>query len=196
MRKNTREIEEENSSKDVTWEIVRTGMYFCIAIIVAFLLREFVVQRTVVDGASMEQTLEDNDNLLVDKVSYIFVEPKRYDVVIFPVFDHGQESNYIKRIIGLPGETVQIKDGCVYINDQKFDDEYAAEAMLYAGYVERPITLGNDEYFVLGDNRNCSLDSRELDDYGTPIVGVVSKDIIIGKAFIRIYPFDRAGTLD
>ena len=137
----------------------------------------------------MNPTLENGDNLITDKISYRFSDPKRYDIVVFPFEDENGKRNFIKRIIGLPGETVQIKDGEVYINGELLGETYGKEKMDYAGRASEPITLGDDEYFVLGDNRNNSKDSRYED------VGNISRDRLIGRAFFRIWPLSDFGLL-
>jgi signal peptidase I len=136
----------------------------------------------------MNVTLEDGDNLIVDKLSYRFSEPERYDIIVFP-YQYQEKTYYIKRIIGMPGETVQIIDGMVYIDGEMLDESYGKEVMQYSGVAGDPIELGNDEYFVLGDNRNNSSDSRD------PSVGNIKEDQIIGKAFIRIWPLNKFGIL-
>ena len=135
----------------------------------------------------METTLQDGDNLIVDKVSYRFSDPRRYDIIVFPY--RYKDMYFIKRIIGLPGETVQILDGYVYIDGKKLDEHFCDEKIQNAALASDPITLGDDEYFVLGDNRNASEDSR------FPDVGNVRRKEIIGRAWVRIWPFERAGSL-
>jgi signal peptidase I len=136
----------------------------------------------------MNVTLTDGDNLIVDKLSYRFKDPERYDIIVFP-YQYQEKTYYIKRIIGMPGETVQIKDGMVYIDGEMLQESYGKEVMEYAGVASEPVELGSDEYFVLGDNRNNSSDSRD------PSVGNVNRDQIIGKAFIRIWPLNQFGIL-
>lgn len=162
--------------------------YLGFVIVMTYLIITYVGQRTRVEGSSMETTLHDGDNLLVDKLSYRFTDPKRYDIIVFPyrLEDHVY---YIKRIIGLPGETVQIKDGVVYINGQELGEHYGNEPMLEGGIASEPITLGDDEYFLLGDNRNHSKDSRN------ELVGPVHRDELVGKAFVRIWPFSSFGLI-
>ena len=133
--------------------------------------------------------LHNKDQLMMDKLSYRFHDPERFDIVVFPVVRDGKEEYYIKRVIGLPGETVQIIDGYVYINGEKLNENYGAEVMNDAGRAAEPITLGDDEYFVLGDNRNDSTDSRD------PDVGVLKKSDLMGRAWLRIYPFNKFGLL-
>ena len=136
----------------------------------------------------METTLSDGDQLIVDKISYRFRDPKRYDIVVFP-YQYEENTYYIKRIIGLPGETVQIVDGYVYIDGEKLDEHYGNEVMLDPGIAEEPITLGDDEYFVLGDNRNNSQDSRAAN------VGVIHRKDLLGRAWIRIWPLSEFGVI-
>ena len=136
----------------------------------------------------METTLSDGDNLIVDKISYRFRDPERFEIIVFP-FQYEEHTYYIKRIIGLPGETVQVIDGYVYINGEVLDENYGLEVMDDPGIAAEPITLGEDEYFVLGDNRNHSSDSRD------PSVGVLHRNDIMGRAWIRIWPFDKFGVI-
>ena len=123
----------------------------------------------------------------MDKLTYHFRDPERFEVIIFPC-PTNPEVYYIKRVIGLPGETVQIIDKQVYINGELLEtDIYGATEMAEAGLAHEPITIGEDEYFVLGDNRLISKDSR----YDS--VGLISRDSIEGRAFFRMYPFDKMG---
>ena len=181
---------EKVEEKEFSWvrEIISTAVYLLAVVAVTFLFVQFVGQRTHVNGDSMNVTLEDGDNLIVDKLSYRFSEPERYDIIVFP-YQYQEKTYYIKRIIGMPGETVQIIDGMVYIDGEMLDESYGKEVMQYSGVAGDPIELGNDEYFVLGDNRNNSSDSRD------PSVGNIKEDQIIGKAFIRIWPLNKFGIL-
>lgn len=162
------------------------SLLVCIVIAVAsaFLITHFVANHTTVEGGSMEPCLKNNDELIVEKISYLTGKPERFDVV---VFKFNENTNYIKRIIGLPGENVRIEEGKIYINDQAIFDEFANGVMEDAGIAEKTVSLGADEYFVLGDNRNASKDSRHKD------VGVVKGDKIIGKAWLRMMPFGDFG---
>lgn len=130
----------------------------------------------------MESTLSNGDQLIVEKVSYYFHEPERFDVITFPYDDN---ISYIKRIIGLPGETVQIMDGTIFINGEILKEDYGNAVMEEDGLASDIIYLGEDEYFVLGDNRNASIDSRK------PEVGNIKREDIQGKAWVRFYPFDK-----
>ena len=164
-------------------------LYILVIIGLTWMIVTFVGQRTRVSGQSMETTLQDRDNLIVDKISYRFHDPSRYDIIVFP-YKYEENTFYIKRIIGLPGETVQVKDGYTYINGKKLtSDIYGREVMDEPGIAEEPIKLGSDEYFVLGDNRNHSQDSRD------PDVGVLKRSDLMGRAFVRIYPLNKFGVI-
>ena len=136
----------------------------------------------------MENTLSHGDNLIVDKITYRFSSPKRFDIIVFP-FRYEDNVYYIKRIIALPGETIQIRDGEIYIDGEILYESYGREVMKSAGLAADPVTLGEDEYFVLGDNRNDSTDSRD------PNVSLIHRDEIIGRAWLRIWPLDEIGVL-
>ena len=171
-------------------EFISFSIYLLSVLVLTWLLMTYVVQRTVVEGESMENCLYDGDNLLVDKITYRFHEPKRFDVVVFP-YAYDAKTYYIKRVIGLPGETVYIDDhGDIYINEEKIQENYGNEVILDGGLATGFVFLGSDEYFVLGDNRNHSTDSRD------PSVGPVKRDSIIGRASFRIWPFSKFGKIN
>lgn len=172
-------------------ELLNTAIYLLCVLGAVWLVITFVGQRTEVEGASMENTLHNGDNLIVDKLSYRFHDPERFDIIVFP-FQFQDNTYYIKRIIGLPGETVQIMDdGSIYINGEKLEDNYGMEVIKpeTIGRAAEPIELGDDEYFVMGDNRNNSSDSR------TDMVGNIKRENIIGKAWLRIWPVSDFGIL-
>lgn len=180
---------DKEGTKSVLKELAGWIFYFIIIIGLTYLVVTYVGQRTRVDGSSMETTLSDGDHLLVDKISYRFREPERFDIIVFP-FLYEEKTYYIKRIIGLPGETVQVIDGYVYIDGEQLEsDVYGAEAMEEAEMAAEPLTLSEDEYFVLGDNRNHSSDSRD------PSVGLIKRENIMGRAWVRVYPFDHIGKI-
>lgn len=172
-------------------ELLNTAIYLLCVLGAVWLVITFVGQRTEVEGASMENTLHNGDNLIVDKLSYRFHDPERFDIIVFP-FQLQDNTYYIKRIIGLPGETVQIMDdGSIYINGEKLEENYGMEVIKpeTIGRAAEPIELGDDEYFVMGDNRNNSSDSR------TDMVGNIKRENIIGKAWLRIWPVSDFGVL-
>lgn len=175
--------------KKILKEVLSTSLYLLMVLCLTYVVIHFVGQRTQVVGSSMELTLSDNDNLIVDKLTYRFREPKRFDIIVFP-FQYSEDTYYIKRIIGLPGETVYIdSEGIIFVDGEVLEEDYGNEVMLDAGTAYEPITLGETEYFVLGDNRNNSSDSRD------PVVGNISREDIIGRAWIRIWPFNKVGVL-
>ncbi len=175
---------------DLKKEIMSWVFYIAFVVVLTYLIIHFVGQRTVVDGRSMENTLHNGDNLIVEKLSYRFGDPKRFDIIVFPP-KGSPKDHYIKRIIGLPGETVQIDaDGNIYINGEVLEENYGKETILNPGAAAEPITLGEDEYFVLGDNRNNSRDSRDAEH-----VGVIKRKDITGRAWVRIWPLSDIGVL-
>ena len=175
--------------KNVVKEIISTILYILAVLLGTYLLITFVGQRTSVSGSSMEPNLSNNDQLILDKISYRFSEPKRFDIIVFP-FQYKENTYYVKRVIGLPGETVQIDlEGNIYINGEILEEDYGKEKINFPGLAVEPITLGDDEYFVMGDNRNNSSDSRD------PSVGNIRRSNIIGKAWVRIWPLNKFGVL-
>ena len=170
--------------------LVELAIYAVIIVLCISFVPKYVIQRTIVDGYSMENTLQDEDNLLVEKVSYHFTDPKRFDVIVF--YPHGKENKdyYIKRVIGLPGETIQIIGDTISIDGKVLEEDFGKDPMTKSGIAQEPLKLGDDEFFVLGDNRAVSEDSRY------PEVGPVSKDKIAGKAILRIYPLSKFGTFE
>ena len=144
-------------------------------------LSNYCIWQTVVDGISMEPALENGDKVVIDKWTYRFKEPERFDIIVFPQ-DIG--IYYVKRIIGLPGETVEIREGKIYVDGMILIENYGNEKMPKDYSMDKRFLL-EDEYFVLGDNRNHSVDSREYS------VGAVKRERIIGKAKVILYPFDN-----
>ena len=183
------EQEKQESKKSTKDTILGYVVWVGAVVLLAWLLITFVAQRTDVNGTSMVPTLEDGDQLICDKISYRFRDPERFDIIIFP-YQYQKNTYFIKRVIGLPGETVRIDyDGNIYINGEILNEKYGLEKMAYPGIAEQEITLGDDEYFVLGDNRNVSEDSRY------PDVGLIKRKDIIGRAWLRIYPFSKFGLI-
>lgn len=164
------------------------SLLICIvlALILSLVITKYVAHHTSVEGSSMEPTLENGDQLIVENVSYYLHDPERFDVIVFP---YSHNVSYIKRIIGLPGESIQIKDGAIYVNGEILTENYGKETIEDPGLAKEEIVLGEDEYFVLGDNRNASIDSRRLE------VGTVKRSKIMGKAWLGIYPFNRIGII-
>lgn len=150
------------------------------AIFLAFVIVYSIGMRTSVIGDSMEPTLYNGQEILMNRVIYKLSAPRRNDVVVF--LPNGNENShyYVKRVIGLPGETVQIKEGKVYIDGIMLNEDEALDQMIDAGIAQNELTLAADEYFVLGDNRNSSEDSRSGN------IGAVKKENIIGKAWFHM----------
>ncbi|MDD4332980.1 MAG: signal peptidase I [Patescibacteria group bacterium] len=156
-------------------------------------IRYYLIQPFYVKGASMEPNFYDHEYLIINEISYRFEEPKRGDIIVFKYPKNPQEY-FIKRIIGMPGEKVQIKDGEIKI----FNNTYVDGVVLEESYLEQNlktyssnediISLGENEYYVLGDNRNSSKDSRSF--------GAVDKSFIVGKVLLRGWPFTRVKLFD
>ena len=176
--------------KKVLKEILSTSLYILFVLCAVYLVIHFVGQRTQVQGSSMEPTLSSEDNLIVDKISYRFHDPERFDIVVFP-FRYEENTFYIKRVIGLPGETVRIDEkGNILINGEILEESYGKEVIQSPGRAYEDIVLADDEYFLMGDNRNNSTDSRD------PSVGNVRRDEIVGRAWLRIWPLDQVGFIE
>lgn len=170
------------------WEILKI-VIISLAIVVP--IRYFLIQPFYVQGASMEPNFLDGDYLIIDEISYRLNEPERGDVVVFK-YPLDTSQFFIKRIIGLPGETVRIEDGRIFIvggeSREKIilnESDYLQNAYT-AGGIE--VTLNDNEYFVLGDNRGSSSDSRKW--------GVLPRGMIIGRAWVRAWPFNRLGVFE
>jgi signal peptidase I len=178
-------------------ELVKT---LGIAAILAVGLRQFVAEARFIPSGSMLPTLQIDDRLIVEKVSYLFGSPQRGDIVVFMPPDKANQicpvsapdptqkprkEAFIKRVVGLPGEQVQVKEGRVYINDRPLQEKYIEEEPRYNW---GPQTVPNNSYLVLGDNRNNSCDSH--------FWGFVPRSNIIGRAVVRFWPLNRAGGLD
>lgn len=170
-------------------QIMRAKLFWVVflLLVLSLLLHFFVGSMIVVQGESMETTLEDGAIVLIEKVSYRSKEPRRNDIV---VVTSASKEQYIKRIIGLPGETVRIRKGNVFIDGKKMQECMEFEEIVDGGMAREKIVLGEDEYFLLGDNRNHSKDSRN------PELGIVNQSQFDGKVFWQIYPFDKMGAVD
>ncbi len=205
--------EEEKKKRSKLSICIEIGIYIALIFICVYVVPRYVCQRTSVSGESMEDTLHDGESLLIDKISYRLHDPERYDIIVF--YPKGKEVDdseyYIKRIYGLPGETIQIEKNTIKINGQVIEDKYAKNAMDDEGVAAKGYTLKEDEYFVLGDNRAVSLDSRkippediekyadkynedELDEMAEEDApGPVKREFIEGKAWLRIWPLSSFG---
>lgn len=176
--------------KNISIEVLRT---VGLSLFLAFGIRVGVAESFFIPTRSMQPTLQIDDRLIVDKVSYRFNPPERGDIVVFQPTEQALkecglplnfQDAFIKRLIGLPGEQVEIKGGSVYINGELLTETYLAEKPQYKW---GPTTVPSDSYLVLGDNRNSSCDSHAW--------GFVPRNHIIGRAFVRFWPVGRIGTL-
>ncbi|MBU5471996.1 signal peptidase I [Roseburia sp. MSJ-14] len=155
--------------------------------LIAVVLVLFIGFRIKVVGASMSPTLESGEEILVNRFRYKIFSPKQNDLIVFLPNGNEKSHYYIKRVIACPGDKVQIKDGVVYVNGKKFDEKVAVANIENPLLAENEITVGEDEYFVLGDNRNNSEDSR----YAS--IGNVKKEYIVGKAWFVVSPWGKFG---
>ena len=163
--------------KNIAKSLLGLILYILLIFGTAYLLGNFVVGQVEVDGPSMNDTLQDHDRVLMNKFTYRVKTLDRFDVIVFK-YAYDTDTDYIKRVIGLPGETVRIDmDGKIYIDDELLEEDYGKEVIENPGIAEEGITLGKDEYFVLGDNVNNSEDSRY------EAVGNVSRSDIVGKVW-------------
>ncbi|MBS5794469.1 MAG: signal peptidase I [Clostridiales bacterium] len=174
---NSQNVTKSQKIKKELIDIIKT---IIIAIIVAFVITHFIIVNAVVPTGSMKNTIMPNDRLVAFRLSYLFSDPERYDIIVFKAPDD-ESTLYVKRIIGLPGEKVNIIDGKVFINDQEvpLEDDYIMEDMLGSF---GPYTVPQGSYFMLGDNRNDSQDSRYWENTFLP------KENILGKVLFKYYP--------
>ena len=188
-----------DKKKKIKGYILEGMLYVALFLVCVFVIPNYVVQRAKVSGPSMMNTLQDEDNVLVSKISYEVHDPERFDIVVFYPYKgreeykndkEKQKEHFVKRVIGLPGETIQIIGSDIYINGEKLDEHYGKDPITDGGIANEPITLGEDEYFLMGDNRAVSFDSRYEE------IGPIHKDAIDGKAILRIWPLKTFGKID
>jgi signal peptidase I len=183
-------------SKKVENPWVETGKTILLSAVFAFGFRTYVAESCYIPSGSMLPTLQINDRLMVDKLSYRFADPARGDTIVFqPPAKLNIKENFIKRVIGLPGDLVEVKHGKVYVNGKVLTEKYVAEPPTYTWtkttssdpqfIPDRVVPEG--QYLVLGDNRNNSLDGHYW--------GFITKDRIVGKAIVRYWPLDRTGSI-
>lgn len=180
--------EEKEDFKKVFWEYVRL---IASVVVVVLLLQNFVFINARIPSASMENTVMTGDRIFGNRLSYTFGEPERYDIVIFK-FPDDESKLYIKRVIGMPGETVTIKEDGIYINDSEepLSEEFCPEQADYSLWIGCSWTVPEDSYFMLGDNRNNSGDSRY---WNNPFV---SRSKVLAKAALRYWPLNKFSILE
>ena len=158
------------------------------AIVLSLFIRQFVFTAAVVSGPSMEPTLQDGDRVIVNRIAIRVNSPTYGDIVAFP-YPANPEDKHIKRVIGVPGDTVNAYNHLIFINGEMFVDDYSPDGVFLTGDMNLPVVVGEDEFFVLGDNRSNSKDSRFAS------VGLIQRDDIIGSAWFRFIPIDGIGAL-
>jgi len=175
----------ENKHNSSLKEILDWAQTIIIAVVLALLIRTFLFEIILVDGDSMVPTLYDRERVFVNKIIYLMEEPKNGDVIIFKTPEDNR-TNYVKRLIGLPGDRIKIENGVVYLNDQPLYEPYIAFPSIN-DFME--VTVPEDTFFALGDNRNDSKDSRDFR------IGFIPMKNIVGKAVWRIWPFDKMSAI-
>ena len=178
------------SAKKVIKEIIIWILLIVITISASYFITTNVFVKTSVSGTSMEPTLKEGQVVIVNKLEYYIKSPKRNDVIVYKQSNKEHSYFEIKRVIGLPGETVKIKNGIVYINDEAIKEKVKTEAISNSGLAEEGVKLDDNEYFVLGHNRNDSEDSRFAG------IGNVLKNEILGKAVATEKPFSLVDSLN
>ena len=179
----------ERLRDDRTRGIVKWVFEIIVTLVFAVLVAISAFQTVTLQESAMEPTYSVGQKFFVNRALYKIKSPKRGDVIVFKTSASDSAALHIRRVIGLPGETVQVKDGKIYINGKVYEENGAYQDMTDGGLANSAITLESGEYFVLGDNRNNSEDSRYAN------IGNIKKDYIIGKAWFRIAPFSEIGFL-
>ena len=178
----------KQSGNSQIMELLRELIIYALIIVICIhVMPKYVIQRTIITGHSMENTLQDEDNVLVEKLFFRLSDPERFDIVMFYPYGVEEEEYYVKRVIGLPGETVQIIGEAIFVNGELLEENFGKQPITYQGIAEEPVTLGEEEYFLMGDNREVSFDSRYEE------IGPVHRDLLAGKAVLRIWPLREFG---
>jgi signal peptidase I len=183
-------IETTPTVRKIIKEIIIWLLLIVLTITASYFITTNVFVKTAVAGVSMEPTLMEGQVVIVNKIEYYLKSPRRNDVIVYKQSNREHSYYEIKRVIGLPGETVKIKNGIIYINDEALKEKVKTETIENAGLAEEGIKLDDNEYFVLGDNRNDSEDSRFAS------VGNVLKNEILGKAVATEKPFTLVDSLN
>ncbi len=171
--------------KNFLKELLEWAIAIAAVCVVFLIIQAYIFKLAIVDGPSMEPTLKNKDRILVTKFIYKFKQPKRGDIIIFP-YKEDKKQFYVKRIIGVEDDIIDIKNSAFILNGQPLDDEFSQLPLTTLGDVTFPITVPKDCFFVLGDNRNLSKDSRHNS------VGFIPKEEIVGKVDVKLLPISEA----
>lgn len=182
--------EKKKVNVPIVKEVISWILEIILVLVIALTLVYYVGLRTSVVGQSMAPTLENKEKILINRFIYSVQDPKPNDVIVFLPNGNEKSHYYVKRVIGVPGDRVQIKDGIVYVNGEPFEEKLAVPEITDAELAAEEIKLEKDEYFVLGDNRNNSEDSRYAN------IGNIKKEYIIGKVWFIVSPYSKFGRLE
>lgn len=189
-------VEEENQQSgdqkekkpvNVKKEILSWILTIAVAVVAALIIRTFLFEPVRVDGSSMCDTLQNGEVMLVTKPEYLLGDPQFGDVVICHYPGRGN-TNFVKRVMGVPGDVIEVRRNVVYRNGEALDEPYLTESRNDDGFSMAPFTLNEDEYFVMGDNRDNSHDCRNYYGYGSP--AALTRDMIIGHVRCVVFPFN------
>ncbi len=197
-RRDRRRREKAEKKKKKGTARVIFGWILCVVLLLAllFVFTPLVGANVRITDGAMGPSLEIGDTVAVNRLAYLLMRPGRGDIIQFTISGedgdaaHGEDTTYLRRVIALPGETVQIMDGLIYINGRALKESYTSAPTSYRGIASSAMTLSNDEYFVLADNRSNNFDSRDS------TVGPITRDNIVGKAWLRILPLKKFGRIN
>ncbi len=179
----------QNKKKEKNKQLLSTVLQLFVVVLIVFLLRTFVIGTIYVKGSSMEPNFHHGDFLVINKLEVYLSTPRKNDVVICRLDNGSSRENIIKRVIGTPGDKIDLRQDDygvyqLYINDILIEEPYIAAPMMEKGNVTYPFVVPKGHYFVMGDNRNASTDSRRTS------IGAIAKEDIMGHVILRLYPFD------
>ncbi|WP_352400588.1 signal peptidase I [Anaerotignum sp.] len=197
MEQTQEQIEYEGKNRELVKKKKEFPLWVQLLLLLAlvFVLRTFVLGTVYVKGSSMEPNFYHGDLVFINKLATSVASPQKGDVVICRLNSDGQEENIIKRVIGLPGDEIDIVwngdsenvEYYLYVNDERIEESFLGEPMMTKGDIEYPFEVPEGSYFVMGDNRNASSDSRRVS------IGAIEKKDLVGEVVFRLYPFDKFG---